>query len=178
MNSMISFQNDWTVFFTRRSPLGAGTRGADLLAGDRPPDPPPARRARIGTLATRAVADAALSALGRVAAARRPASRNNAGGIHIVQAVIMHSAAADDADRRGRPHHAGRAGRRESFADVSQERAGETVRTLLSGDLRAGRARELAELAVDDTGLGNVPDKVVKNSARPLAPCAIFAAAR
>src|ERR687894_1710585 len=48
------------------------------------------------------------------------------------------------------------------FADVSQERADEAVRALAWSLYEPGRARELAELAVADTGLGNVPDKIRK----------------
>jgi sulfoacetaldehyde dehydrogenase len=48
------------------------------------------------------------------------------------------------------------------FADVSQERADEAVRALAWSLYEPGRACELAELAVADTGLGNVPDKIRK----------------
>jgi sulfoacetaldehyde dehydrogenase len=50
-----------------------------------------------------------------------------------------------------------------SFRDVSQERADEAVRALAWSIYKPEHARELAELAVKDTRLGNVPDKVVKN---------------
>ncbi|WP_156034205.1 aldehyde dehydrogenase family protein [Bosea sp. 117] len=72
----------------------------------------------------------------------------------------------DDADDAGAVvERTIRAARRaqESFANVSQERADEAVRALAWAIYEPGRARELAELAVADTGLGNVPDKVVKN---------------
>src|SRR5271163_2738426 len=48
------------------------------------------------------------------------------------------------------------------FRDVSQERADEAVRALAWSVYQPEHARELAELAVADTGLGNVPDKIVK----------------
>jgi sulfoacetaldehyde dehydrogenase len=50
-----------------------------------------------------------------------------------------------------------------SFRDVSQERADEAVRALAWSVYKPDHARELAELAVADTHLGNVPDKIVKN---------------
>ncbi|MFZ1151192.1 MAG: aldehyde dehydrogenase family protein, partial [Xanthobacteraceae bacterium] len=50
-----------------------------------------------------------------------------------------------------------------SFRDVSQERADEAVRTLAWSVYKPDHARELAELAVADTHLGNVADKIVKN---------------
>ena len=79
------------------------------------------------------------------------------------QAVIMPLEAADDAIAA--VERTMRAARRaqESFAEVSQERADEAVRALAWAIYEPGRARELAELAVEDTGLGNAPDKIVKN---------------
>jgi sulfoacetaldehyde dehydrogenase len=50
-----------------------------------------------------------------------------------------------------------------TFRDVSQERADEAVRTLAWSVYRPDHARVLAELAVADTHLGNVADKIVKN---------------
>ena len=50
-----------------------------------------------------------------------------------------------------------------AFADADQGRADDAVSALAWAIFEAGRARELAELAVADTGLGNVADKVVKN---------------
>ena len=49
-----------------------------------------------------------------------------------------------------------------AFKDVGQERADEAVRALAWSVYRPEHARELAELAVADTGLGNVADKIVK----------------
>ncbi len=46
---------------------------------------------------------------------------------------------------------------------ASQERVDEAVTALAWAIYEPGRARELAELAVEDTGLGNVADKIVKN---------------
>jgi sulfoacetaldehyde dehydrogenase len=64
-------------------------------------------------------------------------------------------AVVDDAMRRARTAF-------ESFRGVSQERADEAVRALAWSVYQPEHARELAELAVADTGLGNVPDKIVK----------------
>lgn len=50
----------------------------------------------------------------------------------------------------------------QSFGTVTQERADEAVRALAWSLYKPEHARELAELAVADTGLGNVPDKIVK----------------
>ena len=50
-----------------------------------------------------------------------------------------------------------------AFADATQEQADEAVTALAWAIYEPGRARELAELAVEDTGIGNVADKVVKN---------------
>jgi sulfoacetaldehyde dehydrogenase len=61
----------------------------------------------------------------------------------------------DDLMRRAR-------GAFEAFGNVSQERADEAVRALAWSVYQPEHARELAELAVADTGLGNVPDKIVK----------------
>jgi sulfoacetaldehyde dehydrogenase len=49
-----------------------------------------------------------------------------------------------------------------AFAEVDQERADEAVRALAWALYKPERAKELAELAVEDTGLGNVPDKIIK----------------
>lgn len=49
-----------------------------------------------------------------------------------------------------------------AFAGVSQEIADSAVRALGWAIYRPDRARELAVLAVADTALGNVPDKIVK----------------
>jgi sulfoacetaldehyde dehydrogenase len=50
-----------------------------------------------------------------------------------------------------------------TFRDVTQERADEAVRALAWSVYKPDHARELAELAVADTHLGNVADKIVKN---------------
>src|SRR6185437_7946867 len=47
------------------------------------------------------------------------------------------------------------------FGEVDQARADEAVRALAWSLYKAEHARELAELAVADTGLGNVPDKII-----------------
>jgi sulfoacetaldehyde dehydrogenase len=64
-------------------------------------------------------------------------------------------AAIDEVMRRGREAFT-------AFRDVSQARADEAVRALAWSVYKPDHARELAELAVADTGLGNVPDKIVK----------------
>ncbi|MBB5046908.1 sulfoacetaldehyde dehydrogenase [Rhodopseudomonas rhenobacensis] len=50
----------------------------------------------------------------------------------------------------------------QAFAEADQARTDEAVRTLAWSLYKPEHARELAELAVADTGLGNVPDKIVK----------------
>ncbi len=61
----------------------------------------------------------------------------------------------DDLVRRARAAMA-------AFADADHARVDEAVTALAWSLYRPDHARELAELAVADTGLGNVPDKVVK----------------
>ena len=48
------------------------------------------------------------------------------------------------------------------FADADQARVDEAVRALAWSLYKPEHANELATLAVEDTGLGNVPDKVIK----------------
>ena len=48
------------------------------------------------------------------------------------------------------------------FADVDQARADDAVRALAWSLYKPENAKALAELAVEDTGLGNVADKIVK----------------
>lgn len=48
------------------------------------------------------------------------------------------------------------------FAEASQERTDEAVRALAWSLYKPENAREIAELAVADTGLGNVSDKITK----------------
>ena len=48
------------------------------------------------------------------------------------------------------------------FAEADQARTDEAVRALAWSLYKPEHARELAELAVADTGLGNVPDKIIK----------------
>jgi sulfoacetaldehyde dehydrogenase len=50
----------------------------------------------------------------------------------------------------------------EIFAEADQARTDEAVRAIAWSLYKPEHAKELAELAVEDTGLGNVPDKVVK----------------
>lgn len=61
----------------------------------------------------------------------------------------------DDVMRRARAAFA-------AFRDVSQERADEAVRALAWSVYKPEHAKELAALAVADTSLGNVVDKIVK----------------
>jgi sulfoacetaldehyde dehydrogenase len=50
-----------------------------------------------------------------------------------------------------------------AFDDADQARVDEAVTALAWAIYEPGRAEELARLAVEDTGLGNAPDKIVKN---------------
>src|SRR5678815_1349221 len=61
----------------------------------------------------------------------------------------------DDLVRRARAAMA-------AFADADQARVDEAVTALAWSLYNPAHARELAELAVKDTQLGNVPDKVIK----------------
>lgn len=49
-----------------------------------------------------------------------------------------------------------------TFAEADQARVDEAVRALAWSLYRLDHATALAELAVEDTGLGNVPDKIIK----------------
>src|ERR1035437_10728176 len=49
-----------------------------------------------------------------------------------------------------------------TFANADQARVDEAVRAIAWSLYKPEHARELAELAVEDTGLGNVPDKIIK----------------
>ncbi len=57
----------------------------------------------------------------------------------------------------------GRAAMAQFVAEADQTRVDEAVTALAWAVFKPERARELAELAVRDTGLGNVADKIVKN---------------
>jgi sulfoacetaldehyde dehydrogenase len=50
----------------------------------------------------------------------------------------------------------------EKFAEADQARVDEAVRAIAWSLYKPEHAKELAELAVQDTGLGNVPDKIIK----------------
>jgi sulfoacetaldehyde dehydrogenase len=50
----------------------------------------------------------------------------------------------------------------QNFADADQARVDEAVRAIAWSLYKPEHAKELAELAVEDTGLGNVPDKIIK----------------
>src|SRR3984885_1890531 len=64
-------------------------------------------------------------------------------------------AIAADLVRRGRIAQ-------EIFANADQARVDEAVRAIAWSLYQPEHAKELAELAVEDTGLGNVPDKIIK----------------
>ncbi|MGA7112881.1 MAG: aldehyde dehydrogenase family protein [Pseudolabrys sp.] len=64
-------------------------------------------------------------------------------------------AVVDELVRRGRAAMA-------SFAEADQARVDEAVTALAWSLYNPGHARELADLAVKDTQLGNVPDKIIK----------------
>lgn len=51
----------------------------------------------------------------------------------------------------------------ETFKNVDQARADEAVRAIAWSLYKPEHARELAQMAVEDTGLGNVADKITKN---------------
>ena len=51
-----------------------------------------------------------------------------------------------------------------TFADADQARIDEAVTALAWAIYKPENAERLAGLAVEDTGLGNVPDKVIKNT--------------
>ncbi len=53
-------------------------------------------------------------------------------------------------------------GAQKSFANADQARVDEAVRAVAWSLYKPDHARGLAELAVEDTGLGNVPDKIIK----------------
>ena len=50
----------------------------------------------------------------------------------------------------------------EAFANADQARVDEAVRAIAWSLYKPEHAKKLAELAVEDTGLGNVPDKIIK----------------
>jgi sulfoacetaldehyde dehydrogenase len=50
----------------------------------------------------------------------------------------------------------------DTFGNADQARVDEAVRAIAWSLYQPEHARELAELAVEDTGLGNVPDKIIK----------------
>ena len=52
----------------------------------------------------------------------------------------------------------------EALADADQARVDEAVTALAWAIYNPAHAKELAELAVQDTGLGNAPDKIIKNT--------------
>ena len=52
----------------------------------------------------------------------------------------------------------------DAFAEADQARVDEAVTALAWSIYEPGRARGLAELAVEDTGLGNVDSKIIKNT--------------
>jgi len=71
------------------------------------------------------------------------------------------SAVVDELGRRARRAIA-------EFAGADQVRVDETVTALAWSLYEPRRARAMAELAVTETGLGNVADKIVKNQRKTL----------
>ena len=57
--------------------------------------------------------------------------------------------------------------------DYDQQRVDELVAAAGWAIIEPARNRELAELAVADTGIGNVDDKIRKNHRKTFACCAI-----
>jgi len=76
--------------------------------------------------------------------------------VAVKSAVDAVEPAIEDVMRRARRAFA-------RFRDVGQERADEAVRAIAWSIYKPEHARQLAELAVADTKLGNVTDKIVKN---------------
>src|SRR5829696_271146 len=57
----------------------------------------------------------------------------------------------------------------ESVTAFDQERVNEVVQAVAWAIIERERAEELARIAVEDTGLGNIEDKVDKNQRRHIA---------
>ena len=70
-------------------------------------------------------------------------------------------ALVDELVRRGRAAQG-------AFAKADQARVDEAVTALAWSLYNPAHAKELAELAVKDTQLGNVPDKIIKKTAQDL----------
>lgn len=75
--------------------------------------------------------------------------------VEIKDRLSSADAIATDLVRRGRIAQ-------DIFGDADQARVDEAVRAIAWSLYQPEHARELAELAVADTGLGNVPDKIIK----------------
>lgn len=75
--------------------------------------------------------------------------------VEIKDRLSSADAIATDLVRRGRIAQ-------DIFGDADQARVDEAVRAIAWSLYQPEHARELAELAVEDTGLGNVPDKIIK----------------
>lgn len=73
-------------------------------------------------------------------------------------------AAVGDVLRRARSAQA-------ASADVRQERADGAVRAVTWSLYKPEHARALAKLAVEDTGLGNLPDKITNSEEELFGPC-------
>ena len=61
----------------------------------------------------------------------------------------------------------------DAYENDDQARVDEAVTALAWSIYKPENAELLAELAVEDTGLGNVASKIIKTPARPLARCVI-----
>src|SRR3974377_1395279 len=59
-----------------------------------------------------------------------------------------------------------------TFASADQARGAEAVTALAWSLYTPAHAEELAELAVADTKLGNVPDKIIKKQRKTVGTCA------
>jgi sulfoacetaldehyde dehydrogenase len=86
----------------------------------------------------------------------------------------MNASSADAPDVVGALLARARAAQHE-FETWSQERVDEAVTAAAWAIVEPGRNRALAEIAVRDTGLGNVADKIAKNRARRSVCCATCA---
>ena len=60
------------------------------------------------------------------------------------------------------------------FRSADQQSVDEAVTAVAWSLYKPNNARKLAELAVQDTELGNVSDKIIKTNAKRLAPYATF----
>lgn len=81
----------------------------------------------------------------------------------MVQAAILPLEAADEATAAVERTVCAAREAQAKFANVDQATADAAVRALAWAIYKPENARALAEMAVEDTHLGNVPDKIIKN---------------